>query len=115
MRDNTVRLILGISKERGVEAAYFHDGWVDSKKFIIFLKMIEKREGDWPIIFADNASWHTSNETTTAARELELKIIFNLVNRPDRNPIELLFGYLKEEFRKRRLLNITKNILVKNR
>ena len=53
---------------------------------------IDRPEDDCPVLFADNASWHTSDDTRIAARALNLKIVFNLTYRPDLNPIELLFG-----------------------
>ena len=57
-----VKLILGVSKQRGIEAFHFVEDRLNSLAFITFLKKIQLTHGPRLVCFLDNASWHRSNE-----------------------------------------------------
>ena len=56
-----VKLILGISKERWIEASYLVDGKLDSGAMIHWLNKIDSKKGIKPVVLMDNASYHRSN------------------------------------------------------
>ena len=104
-----VRLILGVSKQRGVEVAHFVDGTFDSNSFGVFLRKIKKDKGLNPLVFLDNASYHRSQDTRRVLAQLKLPVVYNLPYRPDRNPVEVCFAALKQRVKLIRLRCIAHN------
>ena len=104
MKMQVVKLILGISKERGVEAAHICSNKLDGGEVIAWLNKLKLGRGPRPVLFMDNASWHKSQEVKEVLKRKQLEAIFNLPYRPDRNiAIESVNGFLKQNFRKKRL------------
>ena len=96
---------MGVSKQRGIEAIHYVKENFNSINYLEFLSKID-RTGGAPLIFADNAPWHTGNRARAGAAALGFEVAYNLVARPDLNPIEEIFGHLKNNFRRMRIQNI---------
>ena len=95
-----VRLNLGVSKSKGVEASHFIPGTFNSNEFGIFLRKLKIKSGAKPVLFADNVAFHKSKQTVKLLAKLKLEIIFNMPYRPDRNPVEVCFAFLNRSLRK---------------
>lgn len=98
-----VRLVLGVSAERGVEQALFAHKAIDGKIFTQFLTQFDDDEDNRPAVFIDNASYHKSKVVMKAYENLDVMPIFNVPYRPDLNPIKEIFGQIKSRFRRKRL------------
>jgi transposase len=61
-------------------------------------------------VFWDNAPWHTSAEVKKALIDLGIQPVYNMKYSPEWNPIELMFGWLKKEFRQLRLAAMVNEI-----
>lgn len=68
---------MGISAERGVEAAKFIDGFFNKIKFSRFLQELASLGGRRPAVFLDNGPWHIAHHTKDTADLLQLELIFN--------------------------------------
>ena len=57
-------------------------------------------------MFLDNAPIHTSANTRQGFISQNVPVIYNLVGTPVLNPIEQVFGVLKQIYKKKRLANL---------
>jgi hypothetical protein len=60
---DVIRLIMGVSAERGVELTHYVTRPVNSDPFIDFLNRIDHSRTKPCYVFMDNASYHTSVKT----------------------------------------------------
>ena len=102
----TVKAIVGMSYQRGLEPYTIFTDKLDSEQVIDWLVNLLAEENDKPVVFLDNASWHTSFTTASKFAELGVDSIFNLAAQPRYMPFELLFAMAKQWYRKQRLLHI---------
>ena len=58
-----VRIIMGISEQRGIEVERFIDRPAGQHNFGDFLRQIDNHVSKPAYIFMDNASWHTCSAT----------------------------------------------------
>lgn len=90
---------MGISADKGVVVSWFvnsHFNTVHMKNFLRALSNIATKRS-W--IFMDNAPWHRSKGTADEIKRLKLRCNFNKPYNPEFNPIESVFGTLKQELR----------------
>ena len=78
-------------------------GSLNSKAVVKFFETLDNNIHRPNCVFWDNTSWHTSSATKSALTRLELQPIQNLPYASEFNPIELMFWWLKNEFRRLRL------------
>lgn len=97
------RFIMGISKEFGVEAVWFCPKPFDSNNFGASLTQIRSNHHYPAYLFLDNSSWHTSAATKNNMKRLGFRWIFNAPYHPELQPIELIFGVVKQIYRKLQL------------
>lgn len=100
-----VKLILGVSKEEGIEAFHFVDIHFNMENYSEFLRKIKVSPYRNHIIFCDIASYHTGWLTRQTLAELGLGLILNVAYRPELNSIEKVFSSIKSRFREIRLRN----------
>ena len=100
-----MHMMVGISKEYGVEAVVLKNSSFKAVDFCDFVCKIADKNNNF-VVFCDNASIH---KCILAKRAIELRgvrIIYNLVRTPDLNCIEKLFRAVKLVYRRRRLQSI---------
>ena len=85
-----------MSYQRGLEPYTIFTDKLDSEQVIDWLVNLVAEEEDKPVVFLDNASWHTSVMTASKFAELGVETIFNLPSQPRHMPCELLFAMAKQ-------------------
>ena len=92
LKMKTVRAIVGISREKGVEAVHFTAEPFNSESFCAFLDKIKTYSGRMPVLFMDNVGYHRTKKVQKHMKLLKIEPIFNMKYRPDRNAVELTFN-----------------------
>ena len=90
LKEPTLALLCGISKERGVEHYRIFHKSVNTPRFIEYLVELREKNGDDKLlVFADNLNVHTCDKSTKKMKELGIKYCWNLPYSPEYNPIRL--------------------------
>ena len=64
----TVRLIMGISREKGIEAIHFTAEPFNMSSFIAFIKKIKTYSAKMPVLFLDNVGYHKTESVRAVMR-----------------------------------------------
>ena len=118
MNDQTIALIVGVSKEIGIELLMTFDNSVNIKKFKVYLEELRaKYFYDDICIYFDNLSVHRSLEVRNRLDELSIAYVYSPPYSPDFNGIESVFSIFKNKLKRERLKAIVneKNINYKTK
>ena len=108
LKEPTLALLHGISKEKGNEHFQIFDNSVNVAKFKEYLKgLADANPGKKLCIFLDNLSAHRSKKAQAKMRSLGMRWIYNLSYSPEYNPIELVFSKIKSKFKTLRAQKLT--------
>ena len=96
-------VIAGISYERGKELIEIQHNAVNADDFESFLYELSERHQNRKVaIFMDNLQVHHTQQVKNLAQSLDMMLIYNKVNEPDLNPIEIIFSVAKNHYKKAR-------------
>ena len=98
LKEPTLALLCGISKEQGLEHFQIFEKSVNAEKFKVYLQGLRQANGKI-CLFMDNLGVHTSKKTKKEMKSLGFRWIFNIAYSPEYNPIELVFGMVKRNFK----------------
>lgn len=82
------------------ECLLWDDGWCDgerTKKFLRELKKWRAGKSGRIVVIWDNAPCHTAKAVKAEAKELGIELVYLPGYSPDLNPIERLWGWLRDE------------------
>ena len=96
----SLNVLLGISKEKGIEHyTVLEESW-NIVKFKKWLQELRALNGEDKIcLFMDNLRVHTSKKTKAEMTRQGFKWIYNVAYHPETNPIELTFSKVKQSFK----------------
>ena len=97
-------VLAGISLEQGWEQVHYRDRSFDSEAFCAYLEDLSAANpGIRLAVFMDNLAVHKTKQARELMDSLGIRPIYNAPYSPNGNPIERVFGLLKQAFRKLRL------------
>ena len=89
-------MLVGISKENGVDKVMIFDDSINKWKFKVFIQTLRETIMNEKIcIYFDNLSVHRSKDVRDELDRLEIPYIFCPPYSPDCNPIESVFSIYK--------------------
>lgn len=97
-------LLLAISNKKIIHWIIVQ-GSIKKNIFLEFITHIFNLYGTKYTLLMDNASIHTSPIIKNYAESNELKIIYNVPYNPETNPIENVFGWIKNNYKKKKKSN----------
>ena len=96
----TLALLLGVSKEKGVEYFQIFEKSVNSQKYAEWLAGLKQVTGEDKVcLFMDNLGAHKCIPSKRAMRRHKFRWVLNVPYSPQWNPIELVFSQLKAKFK----------------
>ena len=99
-----IAIVVGISRENGVDFVMSFENSVNKAKFKVCLDEIRRRYFfDDICIVMDNLAVHRCNEIIDRMDELGLEYVFTPAYSPDFNPIESVFSIFKNSFKRMRI------------
>ena len=109
----TLALLLGISKEKGVEFYQIFEFSVNTEKYAEWLAGLKQVTGEDKVcLFMDNLGAHKCKPSKRAMKRHGFRWVFNVPYSPQWNPIELVFSQLKAKFkalRARKMLGLSQD------
>ncbi len=94
-------LLLAISN-RSIIHTYMCMGSVKKEQYLDFIKNVVNKVGKSYGLLMDNASIHTSEIFKNYTKEQKLNVIYNIPYNPETNPIENVFGWLKNSVKRKK-------------
>jgi hypothetical protein len=104
-------VIVAISADMGVSNWTIYDRGVCTDDFLEFLRDLRRTHGDLGLtVFLDNLGAHRANADVDELAELDIRLIFNIADSPQYNPIETVFAEVKVHFKKHKLHKLRNGI-----
>ena len=105
LNDNTKAIIVGVSKEKGVDLVMVFEEAINREKFKIYLDNLRiLYPTDKLCIYFDNLSVHRSWDVRNHMEKLDIPYIFCPAYSPDFNGIESVFSIFKNRLKRERLI-----------
>ena len=107
LNDQTLAVLVGISKEKGVDLVMTFEHSVNKEKFKEFItKLREKYQDDNLCLYFDNLAVHRSKEVRDHLNQNLIPYVFCPPYSPDFNGIENVFSIYKNKLKRERLADL---------
>ena len=104
LNDNPLAVLVGVSKEEGVDMVMIFEDSINKEKFKIFIdKVRSKYKNDKLCFYFDNLSVHRSYDVRRHLETNNITYIFCPAYSPDFNGIESVFSIYKNQLKRERL------------
>ena len=104
LNNNTLAVLVGVSKQEGVDMVMIFEDSVNREKFKAFIdKMRQKYPKDKICFFFDNLSVHRSYDVRNYLEINNIPYIFCPAYSPDFNGFEFVFSIFKNKLKRERL------------
>lgn len=99
LKSKRYTLLLAISN-KSIVHTYICEGSINKEKYLDFIKNIIKKVGRSYGLLMDNARIHTSKIFKNYTKDQKINVIYNIPYNPETNPIENVFGWLKNSVKR---------------
>ena len=105
-----VRVIAGVSPQKGVEHIAFVDTAITHEHIMAFLSHLHQLHHNIRIaVYWDNVNIHKATNVGTLCGQLDIRLVWNIPYYPDTNPVEACFSNVKGYYRRKRLEALVNN------